>query len=187
MSRADQHPDADRAYASTGALGQQLVGVWSLLSYADQQDGKADAHPFGLDPQGILIYTADGFVSAQLMDPNRAQVRSAAWHGGDPEELAQAAAGYIAYCGRYVLDEAQRTITHIPTVALLPQLVGNAQRRKVSLDAGLLTLLTERLPSPSGALVSSRLEWKKIPRWGPPDALSHASATLRSSKTLACP
>ena len=42
----------------------RLLGVWSLVNYADEQSDREDTLPFGPDPQGFLIYTADGFVSA---------------------------------------------------------------------------------------------------------------------------
>lgn len=190
MSHAEQDSNGGWRQKSPAPVGEQLLGAWALLSYTDEQDGQPDAHPFGITPQGVLIYTADGFVSAQLMNPTRAPVRSADWHGGDPSELAQAAAGYIAYCGRYEVNEEQRTITHIPSVALLPNLIGVEQHRTISLDAGLLTLQTEALPSVTGGLTSSRLEWTKIPLQSPADASSHTSApqeasALRATQTSA--
>ena len=112
----------------------QLAGVWTLVSYTDEQPDCEDAHPFGSQPQGFLIYTADGFVSAQLMKPGRSAFRSADWwHKGTPEEYQEAGSGYIAYCGTYEVDEENATVTHIPSVALLPNLILGRQCRSIEL------------------------------------------------------
>jgi hypothetical protein len=177
MSPTQLRPAPGCTEVSPGKLRQELLGVWALLSYTDQRDELPDVYPFGREPEGILIYTADGFVSAQLMNPARGAARSAAWHGGDPTELANLAAGYIAYCGQYVLDEARRVIAHIPVVALLPSLLGAPQHRTISIDVEVLTLRTEAMPGPDGRLVSSRLEWTKVPRRRPPDARGPASGS----------
>jgi hypothetical protein len=76
-------------------LQARLVGVWRLVSYTDEQEGHEDSFPIGPEPEGFLIYTPDGFVSAQLMKPGRPLFR-----------------------GVYQVDEDSQTVTHIPSVAL---------------------------------------------------------------------
>ena len=62
------HTLESKTLDSAGSLyANRLLGVWSLVTYTDEQSGRDDTHPFGTDPQGFLIYTPDGFVSAQLM------------------------------------------------------------------------------------------------------------------------
>ena len=135
----------------------QLIGVWKLVSYVDELDGHDAGHPFGPQPEGFLIYTQEGFVSAQLMKPGRAPFQSHDWHGGSPEEYQQAGSGYISYCGLYEVDEEKEIVTHIPSVAFLPQLIGGRQVRQAKLAGDTLTLRTVEA---SGA--SSRLEWQKV-------------------------
>lgn len=79
----------------------RLLGVWKLMNYTDEQSGREDTLPFGPDPQGFLIYTPDGFVSAQLMRRGRPAFHSSDWHHGTPEEYWASGSGYIAYCGRF--------------------------------------------------------------------------------------
>jgi hypothetical protein len=50
------------------------------VTYTDEHEGSDDTQPFAPNPQGILIYTADGFVSAQLMKPGRPAFHSSDWH-----------------------------------------------------------------------------------------------------------
>lgn len=139
----------------------QLVGVWTLLSYAEEKEGCQDIHPLGLTPKGFLIYTPNGFVSAQLMKPGRSAFQSRDWHHGTPQEYVESGSGYIAYCGTYEVDEASRTVTHIPSVALLPNLIHKGQLRAVELTGDRLTLRTAAVAGADGVLVSSHLEWQR--------------------------
>jgi Lipocalin-like domain len=122
------------------SISSQLVGVWSLLTYAEEKKGCEHTHPFGPKPVGFLIYTPDGFVSAQLMKPGRPAFQSRNWHQGTPEEYVKSGRGYIAYCGRYEVDETNETVTHIPSVALLPNLIYGRQLRALTLNGDRLTL-----------------------------------------------
>jgi hypothetical protein len=88
-----QSQAAMRTSTAPGAIASRLVGVWRLVSYTDEQQGREDSFPFGPEPVGFLIYTPDGFVSA---------------------EHQQAGSGYIAYCGAYQVDEEKETVTHTP-------------------------------------------------------------------------
>jgi hypothetical protein len=61
---------------------------------------------------------------------------------GIPEEYEDAACGYIAYCGIYRVDEENRTMTHIPSVALLPNLLTGRLIRSLTLSTDRLTIRT---------------------------------------------
>jgi hypothetical protein len=140
----------------------QLIGVWGLVSYIDAQQNRPDVYPFGPTPQGFLIYTADGFVSAQLMRPGRPNFSSSDWHNGTAEEYRASGSGYIAYCGRYEVDEENATVTHIPSVSLLPNLIHGRQCRSIHLQDERLVLRAAGAPVVGGINVTSRLEWKRI-------------------------
>src|SRR5579863_2347575 len=114
-------------------ITSQLVGVWRLMSYTDEQEGQEARFPFGPQPEGFLIYTPDGFVSAQLMKPGRSLFQSKDWNGGTAQEYQESGSGYIAYCGRFEVDEEKETVTHIPSVALVPNLIPQRQVRSVIL------------------------------------------------------
>jgi hypothetical protein len=140
----------------------RLLGVWSLVNYTDEQLGRKDTLPFGPDPQGFLIYTADGFVSAQLMRTGRPAFHSSDWHHGTPQEYQASGSSYIAYCGTYEVDEEKATVTHIPSVSLLPNLIGGRQCRSIDLEGDRLVLRAAGAPVAGGLFVTSRLEWKRI-------------------------
>jgi hypothetical protein len=145
-------------------ISTRLIGVWTLVSYTEEKKDCKDTNPLGLEPVGFLIYTPDGFVSAQLMKPGRSAFQSHDWHKGTPEEYVDSGSGYIAYCGTYEVDEVNRTVTHIPSVALLPNLIHGRQLRTVELNGDRLTLRTASVAVADGALVTSRLEWQRAGR-----------------------
>jgi hypothetical protein len=142
-------------------IASRLVGVWRLVSYIELRDGREDSFPFGPAPEGFLIYTSDGFVSAQLMKPGRSPFRSQDWRTGTLDEYRRAGSGYIAYCGVYEVDEENNTVTHIPSVALLPNLILTEQARSVTLTGDRLILCATGIPAANGASVTSRLEWQR--------------------------
>ena len=43
-----------------------LIGAWRLVSYQTNTDTDPDGGPYGAHPLGTLLYTADGYMGAQL-------------------------------------------------------------------------------------------------------------------------
>ena len=120
MSGSGQSQAGTRSGSTPDSIASRLVGVWKLVSYTVEQEGHENRFPFGLEPEGFLIYSPEGFVSAQLMKPGRSLFQGPDWQGGTAEEYRQAGSGYIAYCGVYAVDEEAQTVTHTPSVALVP-------------------------------------------------------------------
>lgn len=162
MITATHSSKSESPSAGISTYARRLVGVWKLVTYTDEESGRGDAQPFGPVPQGFLIYTPDGFVSAQLMRPDRAAFHSSDWHHGTAEEYQTSGSGYIAYCGTYEVDEEKATVTHIPSVSLLPNLIGGRQCRTIDLEDDRLVLRAAGAPVSGGLFVTSRLEWKRV-------------------------
>jgi Lipocalin-like domain len=156
--------ESEAADSMESLYADRLIGVWNLVSYIDEQAGREDVHPFGPEPQGFLIYTPDGFVSAQLMKTGRPAFLSSDWDHGTPEEYRATGSGYIAYSGTYEIDEGKRTVTHIPFVSLLPNLIGGRQCRSIELEGDRLVLRAAGTSVAGGVYVTSRLEWKRAPQ-----------------------
>jgi hypothetical protein len=60
-------------------------------------DGSAPFHRWGERPKGIIMYTPDGYMSAQLMRPERRPFASGDWFDGTDEEYREEASTYIAF------------------------------------------------------------------------------------------
>ena len=143
-------------------LRDRLVGAWKLVSYVEEPvDGSEPFHPMGEKPQGIIMYTPDGYMSAQLMRVDRRPFASGDWFDGTEEEYREEASTYIAYSGPFHVDEEKRTLTHSMFVSLFPNWTGQTQPRVVKIEGDKLFLSTESPIKSGGKIVMSRLQWQR--------------------------
>ena len=143
-------------------LRDQLIGAWKLVSYVEKPvDGSADSYPLGENAQGIIMYTPDGYMSAQLMKPERGSFASGDWFDGTPAEYQDEASTYIAYSGPFHVDEEKRTLTHSMFVSLFPNWTGQTQPRVVSLEGDTLKLSSASPIKSKGKVVMSYLQWQR--------------------------
>lgn len=146
----------------TMTLREQLIGAWKLVSYIETPlDGAPPHAPFGDTPQGLILYTPDGYMSAQLCAGGRAPFASGDWFKGTPQEYEAEATTYIAYSGAFACNEADRTLTHTMFVSLFPNWIGNTQPRIVSIEGNMLYLSTASPIQSGGMWVNSQLAWRR--------------------------
>ncbi|MBR8061152.1 lipocalin-like domain-containing protein [Burkholderia dolosa] len=146
-------------------LREQLVGAWRLVSYEVRpRDGGTVTYPLGRDARGWILYTPDGYMSAQLMAAGRPPYADGDLQGGTVEERAAAARGYIAYSGPYRVDD-DGTLTHEMDVSLYyPNWIGNVQQRAVHVDGDRLQLGTAEPVRVDGREVDAVLVWARASR-----------------------
>ncbi|WP_079189043.1 lipocalin-like domain-containing protein [Streptomyces kebangsaanensis] len=143
-------------------LRQRLIGAWKLVSYRETPvDGSEPFEPLGHEPRGIIMYTSDWYMSAQLSGPDRPGFASGDWFDGTPEEYTAEATSYIAYSGPFHVDEEKRTLTHSMFVSLFPDWTGRTQPRVVELEGDTLRLSTASPIRSSGRTVHSALTWRR--------------------------
>jgi len=156
------------ALCAASAFGQtepeirdRIVGTWKLVSTEEtMKDGTTRPFPsFGPHGKGFLMYQRDGYMCADLVNPDRPK-----W--ADPvhvtqEEKVAAADGTFAYCGRYEIDVKQKQIVHLPEVATDPGYVGSRQIRPFRFEGGRLVLSDVEKDDPSVA--HWKLVWEKAP------------------------
>jgi hypothetical protein len=122
--------------------GQELIGSWKLVEiYGESDDGEI-IRPYGESPAGVLMYTADGNMSAVLMKQARPKFASGDMAMGTPEEIRAAFEGFDAYCGTFTLDEAANIVTHHVEACRFPNWEGSDQIRYFELDANRLRIYT---------------------------------------------
>jgi hypothetical protein len=122
------------------------AGVWKVVDYTatDPVTG-AVKRPFGPDPTGSAIYSANGHMSILVAGSHR--VPSATVAGPKrAEERAELFDGLYAYTGTYTVKGDQVTI-HIES-AWQPDWVGTDKTRTLKLDHDLLSIVTEPMKSP---------------------------------------
>jgi hypothetical protein len=136
-----------------------LVGSWRLLSCEHAPvAGGAVEHPFGPEPQGRLLYAADGRMSVLLVDPRRKRFESYQLFESSDVELAEAARGCVAYSGRWELIGGK--VLHRVDVSLFPNWMGGALTRFAALSDKRLTLSTAEFAI-RGAAYTASLVWER--------------------------
>jgi hypothetical protein len=121
-----------------------FVGTWRLVSWEVMQPDGTIHYPYGRDVVGYLIYTADGYMSAEIMDPDRRQSDpnfpleiATAQTLPDPDR-ARAYSTYLSYCGTYTVEG--NTVTHHVQAGLIPSWTGSEQLRPFRFNQGFLII-----------------------------------------------
>ena len=109
-------------------LSGSLVGAWRLASWEQRSASGEVSYPYGEMPEGQIVYTSNGQMSAQLMNPRDTLAGVTA--SGTEEIVSRVAQNYFAYYGTYTLDELARTVTHHVHGSLASTWVGSDQVRQ---------------------------------------------------------
>ncbi len=127
------------ACESQERANNSLVGAWNLVSWVVTSPSGEVSYPYGQSPEGQIIYTDNGQMSAQLMHPGAALPDLAEL---SPEEaMGRVGRTFFAYHGTYSVDESAQTVTHHVLGSLAPTWVGTDQRREFEfLDSDRLRL-----------------------------------------------
>lgn len=130
-----------------------IVGTWALVATEWRRADGRHANPFGAGATGILIYTEEGYMSAQVMRADRPPAPVASATGIDMA-MAGGVAGYIAYFGTYSVDVGHGAVTHYVIGASFPAWSGGEVRRGFRVESGRLTL-TDRVIGADGVAVDA--------------------------------
>jgi hypothetical protein len=120
------------AQAPTPSIKDQLVGSWQLESITIN-----NIVPYGANPQGSMIFTADGHYSVIVLS-----------NGG---------ARNISYFGTYTVDAAGNTVTMHIGGSTRAKADGRDQKRVVTLSGDELIVANP----PSSGRGSIKLTWKR--------------------------
>lgn len=133
-----------KPFTNPGPDAAALLGGWKLESYMVGREGVGEETPLGKHPAGLITYTADGAMSAQL--------------AADDAGPSSAMPAYTAYFGAFEVDAGRSLVIHHVHGASEPALVEKALEREYRLDGDRLTL-TAWIGEGKHELV-----WRKIAR-----------------------
>lgn len=104
---------------------EDLIGVWTLeQSYTEDADGNR-VPAYDDNPQGRIMYTADGHMVAMT----GAGARSLPASGATDAEKAAAFDSFMAYAGRWSLRD--NVVSHHIEYATNPNWVGSTRERTI--------------------------------------------------------
>ena len=73
------------------SLRESLIGAWELVSAVERDaETGVESNVLGERPRGFILYTPDGYMSAQLQGPTRAPFEKGDLLRGSPEEYVAA-------------------------------------------------------------------------------------------------
>lgn len=136
-----------------------IVGTWTLVSYKHESFEGIIFYPMGPYALGRLIYTDRGFFSLMIMKANRKQFNSSSVFEASAEEKLAASDGFIAYSGRYAVQDNQ--IVHEIDMSFFPNWIGTTHRSAAVIANDSLSITTAALSSTTGAQDIAHIVWKK--------------------------
>lgn len=125
-------------------LRDAVLGAWELVSFSTRDvDTGEERHPLGTEPRGLITYTPDGHMSAQLAKADMSD--------------------YVAYGGPFEADEESSTLHHDVTMSTMPELLATPQFRHAVVDGDRL-VLSATTTDADGVTVDATLEWVRARR-----------------------
>jgi len=141
---------SSEAATSIQSTRERLIGCWRLVNYEIKSESGETRRPIGDDPRGTILYTQDGYMSAQLVRP------------GPYDQNDQPIAYYIAYSGPYDVDEQTGMLTHHVQVSVIPSWLGTAQMRQAHFYGRDVLVLSEPKRTPED-VITHILTWAREP------------------------
>ena len=119
-------------------IKKKFIGVWELV-YIDMQS--LDGKDLGRGrSKGCLIYTKQGYVSAQLGDLKIKNFKSENKYKATDKEVRMAFNKFDSYYGKYEIDKENGIVKHHIEFSLFPNLIGTTLERSFKFINDLLEL-----------------------------------------------
>jgi hypothetical protein len=160
-------------------VARDLVGTWRLLGWEAIRPDGAVSHPLGPEVEGLVIYGADGWMSAAMMSRGRAPLSASRARAAPDAERAAAFDGFLAYSCRWRLVDG--IIEHEVVVALNPTMVGTRQLRRAGFEGRRLVVSAE--DAVAGGVRRHHLVLQRVPPTTAAVRRPTAAAAARKSAT----
>lgn len=138
-----------------GNVKSKFIGVWELVSVDSQTTEGVNLRRW--NGKGRLIYTVQGYVSAQLGDPKIKNFKSENKYKATDKEMRKAFNEYDSYYGTYEIDTKNKVIKHHIELSLFPNWNGTTQERSYKFLNDHLELKVINLNR-----IEYTLKWKRI-------------------------
>lgn len=149
-------------------LRQKLVGAWKLESYiaypTPESPVKRPTFPMTKNVTGFILYTPDGYMSAQMLIPGQKSFKRGE---GEEPQWAEAGKRCFAYCGPYYISNEghgrEEILRHTFQCCSLPGWIGDIQVRthRFEEDGQVLVLGSEE-PTEIKVRLKSSYCWEQL-------------------------
>lgn len=138
-----------------------LQGSWQLVSWEILYPGdEKKVFPFGENPKGILMYSADGYMSANISRAGRRPLSTDSLRKAPSSEKLTAFETNFSYAGPYRIEGNK--VIHTVEYSLNPNMVATKQIRDMAFEGDHLILSADEPLGASGQSRHHQLIWKKI-------------------------
>lgn len=149
------------AQKSTKALNEQLIGTWELVSVDNIYPDSSRVHPYGKNPQGMLIFGVNGNYAIQILKADRPKIISGDKNNCTPEENVMMVQGSNSHFGKYSVDEADQTITFKIVHASFPNWEGTIQKRSYTYTGNEIKYVVTHTTQ-GGQSVIAEVAWRRL-------------------------
>jgi hypothetical protein len=144
-------------------LKERLIGAWELVSFASTLPDGRTVSPLGRGAHGTIVYAQNGLVSVNLARADRPSPGADKLFSLRADGyVAAAARGYMAYAGRFEVDEERALAIHHFDMCIDPSLIGTVQERHIRLFDDKLELSVIDPPQGNGVDFPSTLLWRRL-------------------------
>ncbi len=138
---------------------RRLIGTYRLVSFENIADDGEVMQPFGENPAGFAMYTAEGYMSAILMMRERQAFPEGDILAAGDRERAGAFASSSAYAGRWEIID-NRIVHHLEATTY-PNWTDTTQVREFALTDSHFTLFPPRMLM-QGKIRRGRVHFERI-------------------------
>jgi hypothetical protein len=148
------------AGAQQKSIKDQVVGAWTPLLADNVKDDGTHVPGYGPNPEGLLVFTADGHYSLQIVRYGRPAFASKNRMAGSADENKAAVQGMISHFGTYTVDESGKAITFRIAASSFPNWDRTVQKRPLTAITDEVLSWNTLAPSAAG-YVRTEVAWKK--------------------------
>ena len=113
---------------------EAFLGSWGLVSFEHLLPSGEVSKPFGDSPSGLILYEADGHMSAQLSVGNPARLAYEDPDRANAQEAAEAWRMYFGYWGSFKVHAEKGVVVHRVEGCSFPNWNGTEQARHFRFD-----------------------------------------------------
>lgn len=123
------------------ADSDKIIGTWKLLSF-EVINKTSDKHfyPYGKNPIGTLIFSADNFMSVAIMADNRENLSVESIQMATDQEKIRTIESYLSYSGAWKIENDKIFVTVL--VSLLPNWTNKEHYRQFKISDNKLNFKT---------------------------------------------
>ena|SRR5258706_15591818 len=150
-----------RDATSDKPLQQQLIGTWTLVSVDNIYPDGSRVHPYGENPQGLLMFDNHGNYAIQILKALRPKVASGDKNKCTPEENAALVQGSNSHFGKFSVEESNHTIIFNIEHASFPNWEGTEQKRAYTYTGDYIKYVVTHTTQ-GGQSVVAEVAWKRM-------------------------